>query len=310
MQGPELTGKGRGTDHSVSVILPYFNRADTLRTAALSVLKQSHPDLTLYLIDDGSTDRSQDIARSLRDERVVHLATEMNSGVCAARNLGLAQARTQLVAFMDSDDAWLPEKLARQISFLRDLQAIGQRVSVVGCAWRYQDGRLDREFGAGPYRRRDVLAGKVAGTGTPMLLVDRAVAAPDPVFDASFPALAERDFLASCLSNGSLVAVSPEVLAVVTRMRHDHVANPQRAAASYERYLVKYRPEFSNDDRLRSWYHFRACREHLIARNRSEAWNHVAGALRDQPTKRSLHLALGLVAGIKGLAVAQRVLPL
>jgi len=105
----------------VSVVIPTYNRAAMVREAALSVLAQRGVDYELIVIDDGSTDGTAgDLAR-LREESGGQVRIERieNSGVAAARNRGVALARAPLAAFLDSDDLWMPDKLARQLDFMR-----------------------------------------------------------------------------------------------------------------------------------------------------------------------------------------------
>lgn len=105
----------------VSVVIPTYNRAAMVREAALSVLAQRGVDFELIVIDDGSTDGTAgDLAR-LREESGGQVRIERieNSGVAAARDRGVALARAPLVAFLDSDDLWMPDKLARQLDFMR-----------------------------------------------------------------------------------------------------------------------------------------------------------------------------------------------
>lgn len=295
-------------DDCVSVVLPYFNRADTLARAACSVLDQTHRDLRLYLINDGSTDGSREVARRLDDDRIEHIELAGNGGVSAARNAGLARATTALVAFMDSDDAWLPEKLALQVNSLRNWQQRDGRVAVLGCGWRYlEQSNPPGSFPAGPFTRHDVLANRAAGIGTPMLLVDRAIADRAAEFDPLMPALVDREYVMACLANGARLAVVPEILAVVTRGRTDHVANPGNAAVAFERLLQKYASDLAQDPALRSWYHFRACREHLIRGATRSALPHVLGALAERRLRRLLHLASGLFGRSTGLALAQKI---
>jgi glycosyltransferase involved in cell wall biosynthesis len=295
---------------SVSVILPYFNRVDSLGDAAISVLSQTHSHLVLYMVNDGSTDGSRDVAHALHDSRIAHIDSPVNVGQAAARNLGLEVAGTALVAHMDSDDKWLPDKLEKQIRNLRERQKHGERISVLGCGWRYRgkEGPTTK-FEAGPFSRLEAFRG-IRGTGTPLLLIDRATAEVDVRFDPTFPALVERDYIIRCLSNGSLVGVLPEVLAVVSRGRSDHVANPVRASAAWEVYLQKYADELSSQDELRSWFHFRAAREHIIAGQRRRARVHYLHGLRNNTVRRLVHLSLGEMTGSKGFALAQRRLPL
>ena len=295
----------------VSVVLPYYNRPDTLLEAAGSVLEQTHRDLVLYLVNDGSADDSRQVARSLDDPRIVHIDLESNRGVSHARNVGLAVADTELVAFMDSDDVWLSHKLETQTKHLRELQRHDESISVVGCGWRmYDSDSPAKEFRPGPYSRIDVLRDQVAGIGTPMLLVNRSVAAENARFDEALPALVDRDYVMSCLANGTMVQVIPEILALVRRGRRDHVASSQRAAAAYEVLIGKYGHDFDELPSLGSWYAYRATREHLIHRDLRSAVKHLGAALAERRARRSVHLLLALVAGRKGLALAQRVAPI
>jgi glycosyltransferase involved in cell wall biosynthesis len=101
----------------VSVIIPTYNRAALVKEAVASVLAQTCRDFEVLVVDDGSTDATLKALAPL-EGRVKYLRREGRRGVSAARNLGLAAARGQWLAFLDSDDLWLPEKLARQLDFL------------------------------------------------------------------------------------------------------------------------------------------------------------------------------------------------
>jgi glycosyltransferase involved in cell wall biosynthesis/CelD/BcsL family acetyltransferase involved in cellulose biosynthesis len=99
----------------VSVVMPTFNRADTILRAIASVQAQTHGDWDLIVVDDGSTDDTASRIAGL-DPRIRVLRQE-NRGVTAARNTGLAAVRGDLVAFLDSDDEWLPHHLALAVAF-------------------------------------------------------------------------------------------------------------------------------------------------------------------------------------------------
>lgn len=299
----------RPTPETVSVILPYFNRSDTLTEAARSVLGQTHADLLLYLIDDGSTDDSRDLVELLDDPRVRHIGLARNEGVAHARNVGLDVATTTLVSFMDSDDIWLPEKLEKQLEFLRAVQGADRSVAVAGCGWRVSGTAAQpKAFLPGPFSRIDV-HDRVAGLRTPMLLVDRAVAAPGARFDESLPALLDRAFVMSCLANGTKVAVLPATLAEVRRGRQDHVATSERAAHAYERLMRKYAHDLDERPTLAAWYSFRIAREYLIHRDIRPAIKYLPAALAHERTSRLAALLFGLIAGAKGFSAAQRLLP-
>ena len=102
----------------VSVIIPTYNRAAWVKEAAASVLDQTFRDYELMVVDDGSTDATLETLVSL-DGHLKVLRRERRRGVSAARNLGAAVARGDWLAFLDSDDLWLPDKLARQVDYLK-----------------------------------------------------------------------------------------------------------------------------------------------------------------------------------------------
>ncbi|MBG30927.1 MAG: glycosyl transferase [Opitutae bacterium] len=100
----------------VSVVVPTFNRREVLPRALDSILGQTFGAFELIVVDDGSTDGTAELVeRSYPD---IHFLRQENRGVSAARNAGIATAQGEWIAFLDSDDAWLPEKLERQMQAL------------------------------------------------------------------------------------------------------------------------------------------------------------------------------------------------
>ena len=100
----------------VSVVIPTYDRIETLPRSLDSVINQTFSDWELIVVDDGSTDGTDEMV--LRDYPDVRLHRQENAGVSAARNAGVALTAGEWIAFLDSDDAWLPEKLERQLSAL------------------------------------------------------------------------------------------------------------------------------------------------------------------------------------------------
>lgn len=107
---------------SVSVVMPAFNAAPHIRQSIQSILDQTYKDWELIVVDDGSVDDTFAIASSFSDARVRCLRRE-NGGQAAARNTGIKNAAGKVIAFLDADDLWLPEKLALQIDVLRRTDA-------------------------------------------------------------------------------------------------------------------------------------------------------------------------------------------
>ncbi len=106
----------------VSVIIPTYNRASFLTGALDSVLGQSHTQLELVVVDDGSDDNTEELVRELATAtgREIRFLRQPNRGPAAARNTGIRAARHDLLAFLDSDDRFAPEKLARQVAAMEE----------------------------------------------------------------------------------------------------------------------------------------------------------------------------------------------
>lgn len=98
----------------VSVVIPTYNRADLVPLAVESALGQTFVDLEVIVIDDGSTDNTAEVLRGFGQR--LRLITRSNDGLASARNRGIMEAAGQFVAFLDSDDIWLPHKVERQVA--------------------------------------------------------------------------------------------------------------------------------------------------------------------------------------------------
>ena len=112
--GPQA---GSGSDPAVSVVIPVFNRVETLDAVVACLRAQTLTDWEAIFVDDGSEpDLSPALQPFLSDKRLRCVRLERNGGVSAARNRGVQEARGRYVAFLDSDDQWFPDKLSRQVA--------------------------------------------------------------------------------------------------------------------------------------------------------------------------------------------------
>jgi glycosyltransferase involved in cell wall biosynthesis len=105
-------------DILISVVIPVFNRESTISYCLDSVLSQTHKNLEVIVVDDCSTDGTVSVVRSYSDPRVRCVTLDRRSGAQAARNRGIFEAKSEWIAFQDSDDEWLPDKLEKQVSAL------------------------------------------------------------------------------------------------------------------------------------------------------------------------------------------------
>ncbi|MEN9649386.1 MAG: hypothetical protein RL094_353 [Candidatus Parcubacteria bacterium] len=101
----------------VSVLIPTYNRKHIIEQAIQSVLNQSFRDFEVIVVDDGSTDGTKEYIESLN--LPITLISKENGGVASARNEGIKNARGTYIAFLDSDDAWLPDKLKAQVEYFQ-----------------------------------------------------------------------------------------------------------------------------------------------------------------------------------------------
>ena len=102
----------------ISVIIPTYNRAEYLKLALKSVLEQTYKNIEIIVADDGSTDNTAEVVADFNDPQIKYFY-QKNTGLPAAvRNLGLREASGDYIAFLDSDDMWLPEKLELQVEYL------------------------------------------------------------------------------------------------------------------------------------------------------------------------------------------------
>lgn len=107
----------------ISVIIPSYNRAETIRRSVDSVLNQSYRDIEVIVVDDCSTDGTLDVISGYTDNRLRCVKHKQNRGACAARNTGIEYARGEYIAFQDSDDSWRPDKLRYQLELLQKQEA-------------------------------------------------------------------------------------------------------------------------------------------------------------------------------------------
>lgn len=104
----------------VSIITPSYNTAKYIAETIESVLNQTYKNFEMIIVDDCSTDNTEEVVKKFSDSRVKFYKNEKNSGAAISRNYALKLAKGKWIAFLDSDDLWKPEKLEKQIEFMKD----------------------------------------------------------------------------------------------------------------------------------------------------------------------------------------------
>jgi len=199
----------------VSVIIPAYNRAHLIGRAIASVLAQSYRNFEIIVVDDASTD---DLARLLAAVGSSHLrwiTHPHNRGAAAARNTGIAAAKGELVAFLDSDDVWFPDKLAEQVAAMRNQPPdVAGQVCAYDCLRAGCNPRVITSHWEPVTFRRSVMFGCTCGPGT-TLLCRRDVFADVGPLDETLQRLEDWDWLLRLSEKGYRLLTSPAVLARV-----------------------------------------------------------------------------------------------
>ena len=185
----------------ISVVIPAYNREKTIKNAIRSVLNQNYKELEILVVDDGSTDNTSNVVKSINDSRVKYIY-QKNQGACAARNNGIIKASGRYIAFHDSDDIWHADKLAKQLPVLFDKKA-----DIVFCKLNITDGKENNEKYPSYYDEGIVEPiNTLLGIGT-QTLVMRADLAKQNLFDTKMPRFQELEFLIRVVPNNKIYCV-------------------------------------------------------------------------------------------------------
>jgi len=209
------------------VIVPVYNAERYLGEALASILEQHHRPLELIVVDDGSTDgtyvKLSDFAKRHREE-TVRIVSQERSGIAGALNRGLRAATGSMLAFLDADDIWTPEKLERQLPVL---QSEGRSTLVFGWAARFHSPELSEAE-----RAKLPAADQVPGIHRGTLLCYRETFSRVGAFDRRWPFSEFVDWYARAMEAGLRQVVIPDVV----MRRRLHAANTTRGDVDYRDY--------------------------------------------------------------------------
>lgn len=122
--------------NKISIVIPLYNKEKQIEGTLKSVLSQTFSDFEIVIVDDGSTDHSADVVEGINDPRI-RLIRQINSGVSAARNRGIEEAKYELIALLDGDDEWKPNYLETQVELVRKYP----QCDVFCCNYEFRDSK-------------------------------------------------------------------------------------------------------------------------------------------------------------------------
>ena len=200
----------------VTVLIPAFNAAATIRRAINSALAQTYQNLEVVVVDDGSRDTTSEIVASYARDDVRLIRLPSNQGASGAVNEGVAAAKGEFIAFLDADDEWLPTKLAKQIDLLqRNPKAV---MATCGCRFVDGEGNVFREFGMPPpgIDKAEVWRSLLAATfiAKPCVVARTAALRAVGPFDIDLPVAEDQNMWIRLSMTGEVEFV-PEYLTLV-----------------------------------------------------------------------------------------------
>lgn len=301
------TDRGEGTPEDggderplVTAVVPTHSRPEGLVRAVESVLAQQYRPLELVVVDDNPEVRAADLLADLDTDslaRVEFLREGGHSGAGAARNTGVAAARGEYVAFLDDDDAWLPEKVDRQVAELERDPSAG--LCYTGTVELLSDGRrthVPREVPA------DELTAELACrnvVGSMSVVCVRTDLAREHPFDAAMPAWEDLDWFLR-LSRVTRFARLPDPLVEYDFTSENRLSESfDRTDESYRRFVEKHAPTLSGAAarRLRGWAAFRAGNDAFVTGHYGAARRYFLKAVLAYPFESRFYPYLAAAAG-------------
>jgi glycosyltransferase involved in cell wall biosynthesis len=230
----------------ISIVIPTYNRADTITRAIESVTAQDYPNLEIVLVDDGSSDNTESVIANLDAPGLRIIRHAENRGANAARNTGVREARGEFVAFQDSDDFWEPRKLSVQVAALQSHEA-----DICFCAFeRRSDGLVTRipkpGYGIQPGCRNrfsELMRGSFISCQT--LVVKRELLLAAGLFDEALPRLQDWELCLRLAKDHPIVYVD-QALVRVDISEDSMSRQTDKYARAAELIFDKHRDDFRN----------------------------------------------------------------
>ncbi len=228
----------------VSVIIPTHNRPEMLKRALLSVLAQSYRDLEVIVVDDGLTERADQVVASFADARTRYIPHEHEKGGGAARNTGIKVASGEFIAFLDDDDEWMPDKLTIQMASFGDTSPeVGFCFCAVENMYDSRSEVTKVPEGIADYHNLALDSFKVFLTVT--LIIKKSVFEVAGVFDEKFPSHQESDLMIRVTESFKGLGINQALVKVDMKSGRERTGSKaSRRIAGREMLLAKHYNKF------------------------------------------------------------------
>lgn len=259
-----------------SVIIPTYDRANLLRRAIQSVLDQTYQDFELVVVDDACTDNTEEIVKRFNDHRVRYIHHAVNKGLSGARNTGIKNSNGEYITFLDDDDEWLPEYLAKVISCV---EAKDTSIGLVYCSFYRIDPDTKQVLSI---RKRQKKQRKKGGSiGFPSRwIVRREIFDKVGMFDEEMNVLEDVEMSFRVLKHYEAMYVSEPLVKLYST--ECSLSSDIRSHRRDVEILLDKHSEIMNSEELADWYILLAD-SYFLERNLTKGRRTLTKAMRTNP---------------------------
>jgi len=275
------------------VVIPTYNRAAMIKRAITSVLTQDHEDLEVIVVDDLSRDNTEEVVRGIKDPRVKYIRRPENKGAGAARNTGIRESRGGYIAFLDSDDEFLPGKLRAQVRMFEDLSL--KPGLVFANIWENEAKKKSSVPGKTPSGYVEIGKKFPASVycGPPTWMLTRECIGKVGFFDEILWTLEDLDYFARAVRDCPVYFINQPLV-----LKHTHACKkgsvPDRyAQRTGERILEKWYGEMKKDKRFLVNFYCMMGKDMMRSKKKEKAVEYLRKAFEADPFNAKVLWKLG-----------------
>ena len=299
-----------------SVVIATHNRANLLPRAVNSVLNQTFEDFELIIVDDASSDETEQVAHSFQDPRVRYVKREANGGCPAAKNTGILHAKGEYVSLLDDDDEYLPEFLEEMYGAF---EAASEHAGVGWCGRRYvketlegnsilKDSLWNPTFDSREEAFLSFLQSRKVG-GASGITVRRSSVISEGMYDECLKKADDTDLLTRMVRHFDFVVVPKVLIKVYHHTGSRLTTYDQTMAESYDHLIQKHMETLRQHAHLWTALHYKAGWLHYHAGNKARARQYMMKALRKDPLHKNSWAGLLLfeTLGLRGARLHKQI---
>lgn len=232
---------------AVSVIIPTYNREKLIIKALESVLNQTFSDFEILVIDDASTDNTESEIKKLNNDKIIYYKLDKNGGQCIARNYGIKRANGKFIAFLDSDDEWLPTKLEKQYNcFMNGSPSLG---SVYSYSYSRDMIKDKTTLISGNYHRGDIYHKVLSGFCPPtpsLFMIKKEALEKINYFDENLITFVDLDLHIRTAKNYLFDYIEEPLIIKYEQIGDQYVNNFEKRYNGYGLFIKKWENEIIN----------------------------------------------------------------